>query len=97
MSKILGKVSLRKSICTIIVLCCYGCFTYFSLDSFLEFEKGKTGINHITTPVTELELPTITVCPKESFRNVENHTVKYITYVQNQSCASFITITCHKV
>ena len=50
---------------------------YFSFESFLEFKKEKTGINIVKVPVTDLELPTITVCPKESFKNLDAQTSKF--------------------
>ena len=73
----MAQCSLRKTICMIFVLYSYGCFIYFSIDAILEFQKEKTGVHHFSTPVTELKLPVITVCPKESFKNIDSQTSKH--------------------
>ena len=71
-----GKISFRNFIFMLLIVCCYICFTYYSLIAFVEFRERKTGINHVTTLVTEIELPTITICPKESYKHVDNQTNK---------------------
>ena len=68
------QCSLRKLICGIFVLGSYGLFTYFSIDAIVEFAEGNIGVSQISTPVTELALPTITVCSKEIFKNVDSET-----------------------
>ena len=77
MKQKMAQCSLRKIICMIFVLCSYGCFAYFSIDAILEFQKEKTGVHHFSTPVAGLELPVITVCPKESFKNINSQTSKH--------------------
>ena len=64
------ECNLRKIICAILVLCSYFCFLYFSIDAFLEYAEGKIGVNQISTPVSKLPLPTITVCSKEGYKNI---------------------------
>ena len=73
----LGECNLRKLICMILVVSSYGCFTYFSIDAILEFQKEKTGYHQFSTLVTELELPVITICPKESYKNMNSQTTKH--------------------
>ena len=72
MKNITSRISFKNLTGLILVLSCYGCFIYFSIQSFLEFAEGKIGVNQFSTPVTELALPAITVCFKDVFKNVDN-------------------------
>ena len=77
--KKMTKISLREYTQMILVFLAYGCFGYFCIHGYIDYQKEITGLNQFLTPVNELPLPAITVCSKEIFKNVsEDTTAKMI-------------------
>ena len=60
--KKITKFSLRQSTLLVLVFVAYGCFGYFCLLAYIDYQKEMTGLNQFLTPVRELPLPAITVC-----------------------------------
>ena len=72
--KKITKISLREFTQMVLVFLAYGCFGYFCIQGYIDYQKEMTGLNQFLTPVRELSLPTITVCSKDIFKNVSDET-----------------------
>ena len=68
---------MRETIIFLLISFAYGIFAYFSLNAFSEYRKELTGINQWLELVTELPLPTITVCSQEVLKNVTRERVYF--------------------
>ena len=68
------KISVRETITLILISFTYGMFAFFSLNTFFLYRQELTGINQWLEPVDELQMPTITVCSQEVFKNVSKNT-----------------------
>ena len=73
MKKII-KISVREFTQMVLVFLAYGCFGYFCIQGYIDYQKEMTGLNQFLTPVRELSLPTITMCSKDIFKNVSDET-----------------------
>lgn len=58
----------------LLIMAFYGLFAYFAIHIFSAYQAELTGLNQFLSPVSELPLPTITVCPKELFKNITSET-----------------------
>ena len=74
--KKMTKINLKDIIIFLLIGIAYGMFGYFSLHAFFEYRQELTGLNQWLEPVSELPLPTITVCSQEVFKNVNNDTTR---------------------
>ena len=72
--KKITKLSPREYAQMFLVFMAYGWFGYFCLKTYIDYQKGMTGIDQFLTPVKELPLPTITVCSGKIFKNVSEET-----------------------
>jgi hypothetical protein len=72
--KKITKISLRELTQMVLVFLAYGCFSYFCIQGYIDYQKEITGLNQFLTPVNELPLPAITVCSREIFKNVSEET-----------------------
>ena len=72
--KKITKISLREFTQMVLVFLAYGCFGYFCIQGYIDYQKEMTGLNQFLTPVRELPLPAITVCSKYIFKNVSDET-----------------------
>ena len=65
---------MRDTIIMLLIGIAYGLFAYMSINAFFEYKEELTGVNQVLVPVTELPMPTITVCSQDVFKNVNNET-----------------------
>ena len=80
--KKITNISLRELTQMVLVFLAYGCFGYFCIQGYIDYQKEITGLNQFLTPVNELPLPAITVCSKEIYKNVSEDTTAD-TIIQN--------------
>ena len=58
----------------LLIIAMYGFFAYFSIHVFSAYQNELTGLNQLLSPVKELPLPTITLCPQDIFKNITKET-----------------------
>ena len=74
MMKKMINISIRETIIFLLISVAYGMFAYFSIQVYSAYQAELTGLNQLLNPVSELELPTITVCPQDIFKNITKET-----------------------
>ena len=84
--KLLSKLSIGSRIgenaIMLLIVAFYGLFAYFSIHVYSAYQAELTGLNQLLSPVLELPLPTITVCPQDIFKNITKETTTEMV-VQN--------------
>ena len=72
--KKITKINLKDTIISLLIAVAYGLFAYFSLHTFLDYQKELTGFNQEVVATRELPMPVITVCSQNIFKNVSKET-----------------------
>ena len=80
--KKITKINLKDTIISLLIAVAYGLFAYFSLHTFLDYQKELTGFNQEIVATKGLPMPFITVCSQNIFKNVSKET-NTETVVQN--------------
>ena len=88
MNKLNRNFIVRKLIQSIVIFLPYVLFSYYILKSFSDFQERKTGLHEILRPVTQLPAPTVTVCSKDIFKNINIETTRE-EILQNLSLHAF--------
>ena len=72
--KKITKINLKDTIISLLIAVAYGLFAYFSLHTFLDYQKELTGFNQEVVATGGLPMPVITVCSQNIFKNMSKET-----------------------
>ena len=68
-----AKSRTARAIWVAIVVACFAVAIYMFNDSYTEWQESPVSTTITTHPITELEFPTVTVCPPRGSNTALNH------------------------
>ena len=76
-----AKSKTARAIWVAIVVACFAVAIYMINDSYKEWQESPVSTTITTHPITELEFPTVTVCPPRGSNTALNHLLEKVKEV----------------
>ena len=73
-----GKSAIERLVWVIIVAASFATAAYMINDSYKEWQESPVSTTITTHPITELEFPTVTVCPPRGSNTALNHLLEKV-------------------
>ena len=73
-----AKSKTAKVIWVAIVVACFAFAIHMIVDSYKEWQESPVSTTITTHPITELEFPTVTVCPPRGSNTALNHLLEKV-------------------
>ena len=73
-----AKSKAARALWLAIVVACYSLAIYMITDSYNEWQESPVSTTITTHPITELEFPTVTVCPPRGSNTALNHLLEKV-------------------
>ena len=73
-----AKSKTAKAIWVAIVVACFAFAIHMIVDSYKEWQESPVSTTITTHPITELEFPTVTVCPPRGSNTALNHLLEKV-------------------
>ena len=87
-----GKSKSVRAVWGVIVVACFAFAIHMIIDSYKEWQESPVSTTITTHPITELEFPTVTVCPPRGSNTALNQRRSRISTSQmlkDRSCWTF--------
>ena len=77
-----AKSKSARATWVVIVAACFGIAIYMVTDSYKDWQESPVSTTITTHPITELEFPTVTVCPPRGSNTALNHLLERVKEVE---------------
>ena len=91
-----AKSKTAKAIWVAIVVACFAFAIHMIIDSYKEWQESPVSTTITTHPITELEFPTVTVCPPRGSNTALNHPLEKVKDRQHcrlTICSELVELT----